>query len=157
MKGLLLALNIFISSHTSFPIINEYPSVTLLSQVEMNWIFLGCKGEDKWFEPRCRKKRHAFYPIGLYDAVSQKIYISKNFKNKSTKEAFHSVILHELVHHLQNKLGVLRNKKYCRGQHEVQAYRLQQLYLESHEQDFYKSININELFIRSLLVDCFMQ
>lgn len=157
MKGILIALNIFISSHTSFPVLTEYPTVILLPQIEMHWMFLDCKGEDRWLEPSCRTKKNQFTPVGLYDSVSQRIYISKQFKKKSTEEAFHSVILHELVHHLQNKVGLLNDKKNCRGRNEVQAYRLQQLYLESHEQDFYKSININELFIRSLLADCYMQ
>ena len=157
MKGLLLTLNLFISTYTSLPMLDTYPTVTLLPQIEMHWMFLGCKGEDKWLEPSCRKKKNSFTPVGLYDAVSQKIYISKEFKKKSTKEAFNSVILHELVHHLQNQVGLLNDKKSCRGRHEVQAYRLQQRYLEKHGQDFYKSININELFIRSLLADCYMQ
>lgn len=57
---------------------------------------------------------------------------------------------------MQDLAGVLNNKSTCRGLKEVKAYRLQQKYLEQKQINFYKSLNVNELFIRSMLAECHM-
>ena len=156
MHSLLLALNIFISTHTDYPIVNEYPEVIILSQQEMHWKYYNCKGEAKYMEPNCRRSYDKFTAIGLYDSYNQVIYISKEFKRKNPRWVTNSVILHELVHYLQDLAGVLKDSSICRGLKEVKAYRLQQKYLEEKQINFYKSINVNELFIRSMLADCHM-
>ena len=156
MHSLLLALNIFISTHTDYPIVNEYPKVIMLSQQEMHWKYYNCKGEAKYMEPNCRRSYDKFTAIGLYDSYNQVIYISKEFKRKNPRWVTNSVILHELVHYLQDLAGVLKDSSICRGLKEVKAYRLQQKYLEEKQINFYKSINVNELFIRSMLADCHM-
>ena len=50
MQSLLLALNIFIATHTDYPIVNNYPEVITLSQQDMHWKYYGCKGEARYME-----------------------------------------------------------------------------------------------------------
>jgi hypothetical protein len=156
MESLLLALNIFIATYTNYPIVKDYPEVIILTQQEMQWKFYGCKGEDRYLDRKCRGNYTTFKAIGLYDSKNKVIYLSKEFKENNPKRVTNSVLLHELVHYLQDLAGVLEDSSICRGLKEVKAYRLQQKYLEEAGMNFYKSINVNELFIRSMLAECHM-
>ena len=156
MHSLLLALNIFIATHTDYPIVNNYPEVIMLSQQDMHWKYYGCIGEARYMEKNCKRSYDKFTAVGLYDSKNKIIYISKEFKENNSRWVTNSVILHELVHYMQDLAGVLNNKSTCRGLKEVKAYKLQQKYLEQKQINFYKSLNVNELFIRSMLAECHM-
>lgn len=74
----------------------------------------------------------AFGVYAVYDASSHTVYLHKDIEPNSPEG--YSVILHELVHHVQNMNGLTSTK--CPSSIEYDAYRIQLEYLRQ---------NINEV------------
>ena len=64
---------------------------------------------------------------------------------KFSKKVYRSILLHELVHHMQNE-----NKTdfMCRGKKEEEAYKLQDKWLiENGEKGIMESLKLNDLYM----------
>ena len=68
--------------------------------------------------------------LGLYDRSSKVIYLSHEFDSQSTAER--AMLLHEIVHYLQDLNGAYETKwKHACGQpDEAEAYKIEAMYLE---------------------------
>ena len=85
-------------------------------------------------------------PLALYSRTQHVIYLTDTWNPERLLDR--SILLHELVHHLQITNGV---KLACPGAYEAQAYRLQIDWLRDQGvQDPYKFLNIEKAAISAL-------
>lgn len=124
MKALLTAIVTWLSVNFGLPAIYQHPQVMLLPKTEIALHRYG-----------------ATQPIGdsavlaVYDDRANTIILPKGWTGRTPAEL--SILVHEMVHHLQNKGGL---KYLCPSAREALAYAAQEKWLEqfgsSLEQDF---------------------
>ena len=154
LKSLLIIFNIFITTHSDLPTVDTYPKIVYKSEQEIYWMYQECDEENKWVDKKCTKKEGDVGAAGLYDHETETIYLNKTYLDKKSTIVQNSIILHELVHHIQYEAGILKDERICYGNKEMEAYRLQKLYLEQNGKDFFKEMEMNELFLLSILSVC---
>jgi hypothetical protein len=111
MKSVIAALMLWISAHTNYQMNFDSPRIVQLSQTALEQKFY--QGQDK------DSHLHAFY-----DPKNEIVYINNKF---DINDPFNqSILLHEILHHVQFKNGV---KYDCIGELEEEAYTLQKQYL----------------------------
>jgi hypothetical protein len=76
--------------------------------------------------------------VAVYDDATETIYLSENWKGISHAEL--SVLVHEMVHHLQNRAQLTYA---CAGAREKPAYLAQKKWLESHGLDFEQELQVD--------------
>ena len=151
---------LWISNQTGYSI-PEHPSIEYLTKHEMRAYAYGCndKSIPEGNEDICAAREYwdldewsgIKSPIALYNHEKKLILLDKNFNIETIHDQ--SVILHELVHHLQSYNGKDFEKK-CRGNLEKEAYDLHNKWLkEKYNTNIYDVIGINELFI-ILITNC---
>ena len=89
--------------------------------------------------------------LGLYNHNTKTIYLSKDFWKASTKDQ--SILLHELVHHMQYSKDFNHYTMLCKGLIEKEAYDLQEKWLEERGLTLGDTIDIGPLF-RHVLTQC---
>ena len=160
MKVFIAAMMLWISNQTGYTI-PEHPNVQYLTKHELKAYAHGC---DQISVPKQNKDicdAREFWdldewagsksPIALYNHKEKLIILDKNFNIDTIHDQ--SVLLHELVHHLQSHSGKDFNGS-CRGHLEKEAYELQDQWLkEKYDTNVYDVIGINELFL-ILLTTC---
>ena len=86
--------------------------------------------------------------VALYDPDDAEIYLPLGFDARDPVDV--SVLLHELVHHMQYQAGV---SYACRGEMERVAYETQGEYLSSVGIDLLEAMEMNDLFLY-LITSC---
>jgi len=154
MIELIMTLMVWISVHTEF-IIPDPPSIEINTKVELRDIIYGCKElktEDpiKWNEI-CREMDWAARSVvAVYNHDSKVIHLPEYFNPKILSHR--SILLHELVHHMQYANGY--NKKVeCMELLESQAYDLQEKWLEENNAEMPDDLKIGPI-MRSLVTRC---
>ena len=89
--------------------------------------------------------------LGLYNHNTKTIYLNKDFWIASTKDQ--SILLHELVHHMQYSKDFKHYTMLCKGLIEKEAYDLQEKWLEERGLTLANTIEIGPLF-RHVLTQC---
>lgn len=76
--------------------------------------------------------------VAIYEDATETIYLSENWTGASKAEQ--SVLVHEMVHHLQKRA---RLAYACAGAREKPAYLAQKAWLESHGLDFAEELQVD--------------
>lgn len=134
MKDLMILLTYFILVNSDLPAPASLPSVEHLPQAELEAMLYVADAGQK--EVRARI-------VALYHKDKRTIYLLEEWSSESLPDE--SILLHELVHHLQNESG----RQYpCAASREREAYDLQIRFLrDSGDPDPLRTIGINDLFL----------
>jgi len=129
METLLTAIVTWLSATFSLPAIHEHPRVEFVSAETMHAVRYRASRSGE----RARTALHSGPAIradrlpeveALYDDKTRTIYLPKGWTGKTPGEV--SVLVHEMVHHLQNVGGL---KYGCAGEREKLAYLAQDRWL----------------------------
>ena len=154
LKIFITAFMLWISSETVWPI-PEHPNIIYLTEHEIRAYAYGCDEDPipKLTKELCDARE--FWdldnkgPLALYNHDEQVIVLNKKFDINTIHDQ--SVLMHELVHHMQNHIGVNLKTVGCKGELEKEAYELQDRWLkEKYDANVYDVIGINELFLMVL-------
>lgn len=135
----LAAIASWVSSHANLPYADELPRVELVPASELQRLrhkgpllaqLRTASGEDppqaiggEHSTPLPQFRREV---VAVYDDSTATIYLSESWNSASV--AAQSVLVHEMVHHLQNRAGL---KYACAGAREKPAYLAQKQWLET--------------------------
>mgnify|MGYP002862481764 CR=1 FL=1 len=141
---------IWISTVTGYPV-PEPPSIVFVETPrDLFRIANGCdlpdrsKSDKKWCE-RYDKKADEFGTIlALYDPEKKTIILQKGWTSDTIPGR--SILVHELVHHMQYMSGQISKFK-CQGKIEKEAYDVQNKWLEPYGLDVHKALKIGPLFL----------
>ncbi len=91
--------------------------------------------------------------VAMYDSELKTMFLDKDIDPKSPQG--YSIILHELVHHVQNVMG-LTDATRCPMSLEYDAYRIQMIYLDNHkseiDENFYKTMQFSSLAMGAQMI-----
>lgn len=121
----------WVSANSDLPNADEPPRVELVPPAELQrlrykgllphqWQVVG--GEHSTPRPEYQRK-----VVAVYDDATATIYLPDSWTGSSPADE--SVLVHEMVHHLQNRAGL---KYECNGAREKSAYLAQKKWLEAH-------------------------
>lgn len=129
MENLLTAIVTWLSIGFGLPANYDYPRVEFVAPARMDAVqFRGLMADNPHGGPRARL--HSIPPVSqreveaLYDDASRTIYLPEGWTGKTPAEV--SVLVHEMVHHLQNLAGL---KFECPQAREQLAYTAQNQWL----------------------------
>ena len=123
MEPLLTAIVTWLSLNLGMPAIHEHPRVQLTAPETMEAI----RGSAQTVE-------------AIYDDASRTIYLHHKWEGKTPAEL--SVLVHEMVHHLQNMAGL---KYECPQAREQQAYAAQERWLGLFGSDLRKEFELDAM------------
>ena len=150
-KAQLAAVERWVSETLNLPHAKDLPRVALVPQAELTrlryrrmlpgqWRTAG--GEDR---SQAIGGEHATPPpqfqrtvVAVYDDSTATIYLPEGWTGASAAEE--SVLVHEMVHHLQNRAGL---KYECMGAREKPAYLAQKKWLEDHGLDLEQEFEVD--------------
>ena len=143
-EGLILSLMLWIASVTGYHI-QSIPEVTYLTHKELVYKLYDCEKLTYDNEYWCKSPRKDSNILGIYNHDTQRIHIRKDIHFYHSKTVYASILLHELVHHMQWES---KKEFRCRGEKEEEAYDLQDKWLkEQGEKGVIESLNLNGLFL----------
>lgn len=129
-QTLLTEIVTWLSANFDLPAIQDHPSVEFVSPAKL----ASMRNEDRGFLPDRTRKTGVYEPVeaahqrevvALYEGTTKTIFLSNTWTG--TTPAEQSVLVHEMVHHLQN-LGKLKFE--CPMAREKLAYIAQNRWLE---------------------------
>ena len=134
-KSLSEEVIVWISANFDLPANSDRPQFRFATQTEMMRIRIADRMRWRGYvqeEPAAENERSV---VAIYDASSRTIYLPENWRGESAADQ--SILVHEMVHHLQNLAGV---KFECPAAREKAAYLAQDKWLarfgKSLENDF---------------------
>lgn len=156
MEQLMVGLLLWISQHTSF----EYnpdmglPEIEQVSQEKLAELYLGKGGQNLGYLSDADKK-HIFNNLArsleaVYASDNNTIFLGEKIDPKSTYGR--SVLIHELIHFLQNK-HQMHDKVACANALEKDAYLIQSDYMVQNK--IIPPFNKFTIMMRSLCEDEF--
>jgi len=113
MTALLTALVTWLAANFDLPAIYDLPDVRFVPPAQIS---------DLRYRDIATKRRRAV--IAVYDDASRTIYLNDAWTGQSAEEL--SILVHEMVHHLQNLAG---HRHPCPGARERLAYEAQERWL----------------------------
>lgn len=119
MKELMIALMTWAAPVSGLPMPDTLPAVRIVST--------RCALDEVYLQralPKCQE--HTALSDAVYDADVDTIYLHKSFKR--TNPAHKAILLHELVHFMQDQAGMFERAS-CVGPLEAQAYKVQVMWL----------------------------
>jgi len=154
MIELIMSLMVWISVHTNY-IIPDPPSIVLNTKVELRDTIYGCKelktkNPTKWNEICREMDWQAKSVVAVYNHDSKVIHLPIYFDLK--KLSHQSILLHELVHHIQYA-NEYNKKVQCMEELEAQAYTLQEKWLKENNTEMPDDLKIGPI-MRSLVTTC---
>jgi uncharacterized protein DUF6647 len=134
-KSLSEEVIVWISANFDLPAKSDRPQIRFATQSEMMRIRIADRMRWRGYvqeEPAAENERNV---VAIYDTSSRTIYLPENWRGESPADQ--SILVHEMVHHLQNLAGV---KFECPAAREKAAYLAQDKWLarigKSLESDF---------------------
>lgn len=124
MDTFLTVVVTWLSINFGLPAIFEHPEVKLISQNEMIELRVSSLGSEDAAKFR-NTSEHGHSIVAFYDDQSRTIYLPSNWS--ATSPADVSVLVHEMVHHLQN-IGNIPQE--CKEGREQPAYQAQAHWLK---------------------------
>ena len=125
----------WISTNFDLPTNSDRPQIRFATQTEMMRIRIADRMRWRGYvqeEPAAENERNV---VAIYDTSTRTIYLPDNWRGESPAEQ--SILVHEMVHHLQNLAGL---KFECPAAREKAAYLAQDKWLarfgKSLESDF---------------------
>jgi hypothetical protein len=131
-EALVTALAAWVASELGFPPVAELPRIQIASP---EWM-IGLRHTGNISEA-------TFHPsdtVAVYDDRDGTIYLPEGWTGRTPAEL--SVLVHELVHHLQNKTG---QRFACGGEREKAAYEAQQRWLTMFGRDLFQEFEVDAL------------
>jgi hypothetical protein len=151
-EGLVLSLMLWIASVTGYHI-QSIPEIMYISHMELVYELYDCEKITDDNEYWCNAPRKSHNIFGIYNHETKKIHLRNDLHFHHSKTVYNSILLHELVHHMQydNK-----SKFQCRGKREEEAYDLQNQWLiEQGEMGVVETLNLNGLFLM-MISTCYL-
>lgn len=132
MEALLSAIVIWLSVNFGLPPNYDHPAIELLPTTQIVAIHYGA------LDPRRQRK-----VVAVYDMTTKTILLSETWTG--TAPADLSVLVHEMVHHLQN----LADLQYpCPGSREELAYAAQEKWLSLFGGDLLADFNLDRMTLK---------
>ena len=151
MIELLLSLMIWISVITGFTV-PEIPHIKKVTLSELRYITFGCDHIQEINKAVCTTKNPDELTLALYMPEKETILLYNGWDKD--KKADQSILLHELVHHMQYANDYDKDMAFCGSPAlEAQAYELQTKWLEKYGMTLQKDLGIGPLFVH-LLTQC---
>lgn len=130
MEALLTVITMWLSLNFGLPHTLEHPRVELASTVKMAEVrrsrLASARASNVAMQPEYVAPEASGRDVhAIYDDGSRTVYLPEGWSATSPAEV--SVLVHELVHHLQNVGGL---KYICSGEREKPAYQAQARWLE---------------------------
>ena len=140
MTEIITALMLYISSITGWPI-PPPPNIQYINSSQFSMIVNDCY---KFPNTRvCKTPGSSTNIVALYNNITKTIMLNKDFWWSSTKDQ--SILLHELVHHMQYNSDYIKYKNMCRGTIEKEAYEIQSKWLAKYKRELFEVMNMNDL------------
>lgn len=135
MEKLVLALMTWASAQTGLPVPEQHPEIRMIDRCQMQRIYhddpkIDCSGEN-------------FQVQALYDHRSATMLLPDTWSADKVYDI--SMLLHELVHHMQAEAGVTAETVKCVGAVEKPAYDAQMAWLKAAGLDPMEVMGINGL------------
>jgi len=141
MQTLLTAIVTWLSANFGMPASYDYPRIELVPAAEMEAVRLRGQGSGESPGTSQPAPRGGGRDIeGLYDDASRTIYLPKGWTGATPAER--SVLVHEMVHHLQNVAGL---KYECPEAREELAYSAQDRWLARSGRNIMKEFKLNKM------------
>jgi uncharacterized protein DUF6647 len=122
----IFAMETWVSNQFDLPVMHEHPRIEFAPPAKIASLrFTGLLSDPKaQVEPDNRASSAQYDTIAIYDDATRTIYLPEGWTGKTAAEL--SVLVHELVHHFQNVLGL---KHECPQEREKLAYIAQDRWL----------------------------
>lgn len=136
METLLTALMVWASAQTGLPVPDEHPRIHKADRCEINRLY--------YDNPALECDDDSLNVVAIYDPRFRTMYLPDTW---GPDNLYHvSVLLHELVHHMQAEAGIGFDTVVCPGrQIEKPAYDAQIAFLEAAGVDAMETMNLNGL------------
>ena len=143
MTEIVMALMIYISSVTGWaipppPNIQYTNSAQQLFLIANNCYLFPERSICKTYDPK------ATSILALYNHITKTVILNKSFWWASTRDQ--SILLHELVHHMQYSSNYKKYKNMCRGLLEKEAYEIQSKWLAKYKLNLLEVMHMNDLY-----------
>ena len=147
LDSLLNVLVTWLSVNFELPEIFELPRIEIIPPAKMLEIRYSRFSQSSPTGAAARIGRSSFAELGhdvfaIYDDEGRTIYLPEGWTGRSPAEV--SVLVHELVHHLQNVGGL---KYDCAGEREKPAYRAQSRWLELFDKNLADEFNLDPMTV----------
>ena len=162
-RAQLEAIAAWVSKTLNLPNAEDLPRVALVPQIELARLRYGrlFAGPERTIAGEGRSQaiggehstplpQYLRQVVAVYDDATGTIYLPETWTGRSASEQ--SLLVHEMVHHLQNLAGL---KYACGGAREKPAYLAQRKWLEVHDLDLEKEFDVDLFTIvaRSICMD----
>jgi len=143
---------IWISAVTGFSV-PEIPHIKSATFAEMKHLSYDCDNIISSNKDVCKDTSVGGKTLALYMESSETIYLSNDFSWTSKKDQ--SILLHELVHHMQFANNYQKTTESCkRSVLEAQAYSVQSEWLKTYGMSLEKDIGLGPLYLY-IITTCF--
>ncbi len=142
MEALLTKIAAWLSTNFDLPANQDQPRVEFASAMKLAAMRYKGMLPDKWREggePAMEAAAHAREVVAVYHDATRTIFLPDAWTGTTPAEL--SVLVHEMVHHLQN-LGGLKYE--CPAAREKPAYLAQDQWLRLHDLDLEKEFQIDK-------------
>jgi hypothetical protein len=136
MEGLLTAIVLWLSSNFTLPASFDHPRVKFVSAIEMAALLPKDEQSD------ISSIQSASEIVSLYNNETKTIFLPNGWQGKTPAEL--SILVHEMVHHLQN-VGQL--KFACPQEREELAYLAQERWLKLFGRDLLRDFQMDRFTI----------
>jgi hypothetical protein len=141
MEIMLTAIVTWLSLNFGLPAAYEHPRIAFVSPGQMYAVRTSGQAPDSIAHASGVPSRHVGSQIvALYDDKNRTVYLPKGWKGDTPTEV--SVLVHEMVHHLQNLAGL---KYECPEAREEPAYMAQDRWLALYGRNFKKEFRVDDL------------
>jgi hypothetical protein len=139
MNALLTTVVLWLSANFELPALQDHPRIEFVNASRMVELrYKGVAGANAGQGADASRRE----PVALYIDVGQTIYLPDNWRSDTPAEV--SILVHEMVHHLQN-VGKLRFD--CPQEREQLAYKAQQKWLELFGTDLQREFDLDPFTI----------
>lgn len=132
LDALLTAIVTWLSFNYDLPAVYDHPSITWSSREYI--------AEIRYTDTQLQMRREV---VAVYDDATQTIYLPDTWTGKTPAEL--SILVHEMVHHLQNKANLATE---CPVEREKLAYAAQEKWLHMFGTDLEQSFEINPMTLK---------
>src|SRR5262245_48859226 len=147
MNALLTAIVLWLSANFDLPAINEHPRVEFAPPATIT--ALRDKDIPGGQSNSPAEKAGQREVVAVYDTATGTIYLPEGWSGKTPAEL--SVLVHEMVHHLQNRPNL---KFECPRAREKLAYEAQERWLQLFGRDLASDFEIDG-FTRLVITSCY--
>ena len=147
MVELIISLMLWITTVTGYPMPEKLPIIKYASPSEVYYRQYRCDAPTKHTKKKCEdiNPKEAEKTLAIYNHHTDTIYLKDGLENMFNKNIYESIVVHELVHHMQYESDAQFD---CLGQYEEDAYEIQDKFLLSRgENGVIESLRLNELYL----------